>query len=305
MDGAGLSNAGANAINQVVYANSLFVGVGAGGTIITSSNGTTWTAQTSGTANALNVVAYNGSSLWVAAGASGTLLSSSNTTSWTSRTSNITGSIVALIYANSLWVAGGSTAGAALATSSNGTTWTGQSNIPASNSAVNSIIYANSLFVIGGASNTWAYSSSGTGSWTTFTPGGNCVVNGLIYADSIFVGVPSTASGFITSSSGTSWTLQSQLRHFHRDLLRQQHLRRGWAGWRHGDVDQWHRLDQHDAWDIGCARGRFLRRASMAGDRRRVGRRPDIDQPDDLANQASGVTYSAELHRLVTARSTG
>jgi hypothetical protein len=35
----------------VTYGNGLFVAVGDGGTILTSPDGVTWTAQTSGTSN--------------------------------------------------------------------------------------------------------------------------------------------------------------------------------------------------------------------------------------------------------------
>ena len=67
--------------------SGLFIAVGASGTLLTSSDGTTWTAQTSGTSNNLRAVAYDGSSTLVAVGFSGTILTSSDGTTWTSRTS--------------------------------------------------------------------------------------------------------------------------------------------------------------------------------------------------------------------------
>ena len=66
--------------------NPLFIAVGDNGTIITSSDGTTWTARTSGTTEYLRGGAYGNSTL-VVVGASGTILTSSDGTTWTSRTS--------------------------------------------------------------------------------------------------------------------------------------------------------------------------------------------------------------------------
>ena len=66
--------------------SKLFIAVGAQGTLLTSSDGESWTAQTSGTSNNLRAVAYGNSTL-VTVGSSGTILTSSDGTSWTSRTS--------------------------------------------------------------------------------------------------------------------------------------------------------------------------------------------------------------------------
>ena len=60
--------------------------VGNSGTILTSSDGTTWTSRTSGTTNDLWGDHY-GNRIFVAVGDSGTILSSSDGTTWTSRTS--------------------------------------------------------------------------------------------------------------------------------------------------------------------------------------------------------------------------
>ena len=57
----------------------LFVAVGDNGTILTSSDGTTWTSRTSGTTEKLRGGAYGNSTL-VVVGASGTILTSSDGT---------------------------------------------------------------------------------------------------------------------------------------------------------------------------------------------------------------------------------
>ena len=50
--------AGSNTFYGVAYGNGIFVAVGAGGTIYTSPDATTWTLRTSGIANTLNGVTY-------------------------------------------------------------------------------------------------------------------------------------------------------------------------------------------------------------------------------------------------------
>ena len=59
--------------------SGLFVVVGDNGTILTSSDGTTWTSRTSGTSNGLYNIFY-GNSTFVAVGHSGTILTSSDGT---------------------------------------------------------------------------------------------------------------------------------------------------------------------------------------------------------------------------------
>ena len=46
-------------LNGISYGNELYVVVGASGTIITSSDGTSWTERTSGTTNQLNAVTFS------------------------------------------------------------------------------------------------------------------------------------------------------------------------------------------------------------------------------------------------------
>ena len=63
-----------------------FVGVGDTGTIITSSDGSSWTSRTSGTTHNLRGINYVNST-FMAVGESGTILTSSDGITWTSRTS--------------------------------------------------------------------------------------------------------------------------------------------------------------------------------------------------------------------------
>ena len=99
----------------------LYVAVGHNGTILTSSDGTTWTSRTSGVTENLYGVTY-ANSTFVIMGTSGTILTSSDGTTWTSRTSGTTIRLHRVTYGNGTFVTVGLTG--TILTSSDGTTWT-------------------------------------------------------------------------------------------------------------------------------------------------------------------------------------
>ena len=70
----------------------LFVSVGDNGTILTSSDGTSWDNRTSGTSERLMGVTY-GNGLSVTVGDNGTILTSTDGTSWTLRASGTTNTL--------------------------------------------------------------------------------------------------------------------------------------------------------------------------------------------------------------------
>ena len=67
--------------NGYTTSSGLFVAVGVNGTILTSDNGTEWTARTSGTTENLNRVAY-GDGRYIAVGENATYKYSDNASSW-------------------------------------------------------------------------------------------------------------------------------------------------------------------------------------------------------------------------------
>ena len=109
---------------------TLYVSVGVNGTILTSSDGTTWTSRTSGTSNNLVGVTY-ANSTFVVMGGSGTILTSSDGTTWTSRTSGTTEGLYEGTYGNSTFVVVGDNAtsiGTKLTTTYR-TTWTSRTTV--------------------------------------------------------------------------------------------------------------------------------------------------------------------------------
>lgn len=154
----------ANLLKAVAWNGSLFVAVGNGGTVITSPDGITWTTRTSGTANLLQAVAWNGS-LFVAVGATGTIITSSNGISWTTRTSGTTNLLSGIAWSGSVWAAVGDTG--TVLTSPDGITWTVQTAI--TSQALFSVTWNGaSLFVTGGGTGSIFTSPNGV-TWTQRT----------------------------------------------------------------------------------------------------------------------------------------
>ena len=118
------SGFGTSSVYSITFNGSLFVAVGAAGKISTSTDGTVWTARTSGTPSQLNSVCF-GNGLFVAVGLSGAIRTSPDGITWTSRTSNFgVDSIECVIYnsTKNVFIASG-TAGKVIV-SSDGITWT-------------------------------------------------------------------------------------------------------------------------------------------------------------------------------------
>ena len=80
-----------------------FVSVGNSGTILTSSDGISWTKRTSGTSKYLRGVTY-GNGLFVTGGFFGTILTSPDGITWTERTSGIFRNLYGVTYGNGIFV---------------------------------------------------------------------------------------------------------------------------------------------------------------------------------------------------------
>ena len=83
--------------NKKDKTEGLFVTVGHSGTILTSSDGTSWTERTSGTSDYLYGVIY-GNGLFVSVGEEGIILTSSDGTNWTKRTSGTSDGLTGVTY---------------------------------------------------------------------------------------------------------------------------------------------------------------------------------------------------------------
>jgi len=149
----------------VAYGSGKFVVVGAGGTILTSSDGILWTARTSGTTKLLRGVIFAGGQ-FVAVGNEGTVLTSPDGIAWTARFSgppggsgtNLTQDLYGVAYSGSLCLVSGSLG--TIITSADGITWLTQ------NSGVTveltGVAYGNGRFMAVGDSGVVRESTNGT-----------------------------------------------------------------------------------------------------------------------------------------------
>jgi hypothetical protein len=150
-------------INTITYGNNTFVYATDNGIIATSSNGVTWTKQTSGTDSGINAVVY-ANNTFVYAGRGGVLATSPNAATWTARTSGTVSNINALIYANNTFVYAADEG--ALATSPDAITWTTRTSGTSNN--INELSYVNGIFVYGGSGGVLATSPDAI-TWTQRT----------------------------------------------------------------------------------------------------------------------------------------
>lgn len=164
---------GTETVVTLAYGNSLYVAGCTGGLLVTSSNGTAWTSQTSpfsGTST-VNKIIWDGSGLFIAVGDAGEMATSTNGTTWTGRTSSFgTTPIRGVCYNGSnLYVCVGDAG--KMASSANGTTsWSQVSTTTpfTGSSAIQFIEYGNSDYLAGDDGGILAWSTNST-SWTEET----------------------------------------------------------------------------------------------------------------------------------------
>ena len=102
----GETNAYVLGVLGVAYGNGIFVAVGGEGMIFTSTNGTDWTTNNSGTSGELDGVAYGGGTFLVT-GVAGTLLTSTNGADWVSRNSGTVNELYGAAFAQDTFIAVG------------------------------------------------------------------------------------------------------------------------------------------------------------------------------------------------------
>ena len=92
-----------NELRAIVYANGMFVAVGASGNIVTSTDGITWTKQTSPVSEYFYTITY-GKGMFIVAGSSGTIVTSTDGITWTKQTSPVSGRFTTVVYGNGMFV---------------------------------------------------------------------------------------------------------------------------------------------------------------------------------------------------------
>ncbi|MEO6003572.1 MAG: FG-GAP-like repeat-containing protein [Opitutus sp.] len=191
------------ALTAVIFNSSphLFVAVGSGGLIVTSPDGSTWTARSAGSANYRSVAYGNG--LFVAVSSTTTVATSADGITWSTNTSG-TANSNAIGFGNGVFVAVGNTG--AIRTSTNGTSWLSPTSGTANQ--LNGVAWVNSQYVAVGNNSTITTSPDGA-TWTvqTSTPNTSTTLRAIAYGNGEYaaVGVVGTLPAVFTSDNGTRW----------------------------------------------------------------------------------------------------
>ena len=176
---------------------------GGSGTILTSSNGTTWDSRISGTTNNLSGVTF-GNSTFVTLGDNGTILTSSDGNSWTKRTSGTSEHLYEVTYGDGLFVVVGENS--TIITSSDGTTWTERDGLRskwAIPKYLKGVSYRKKLFVAVGRNGLILNSPDGT-TWKERKSGTKYNLVGITYTNGLFVSVGKNGQ-IVTSFDGNWW----------------------------------------------------------------------------------------------------
>lgn len=197
------SGTGVGSLEAVTWASveQLFVGVGDGGAIVTSPDGTSWTQQLSPTPANLHGVAAGGGRI-VAVGDSGTILTSSTGgISWTQQASGTGATLFGVGFGNGVFLAVG--AGGTFVTSTDlGATW-----VPG-NTGLSNDLYATAFgagnWVAVGADGALLVSADGGAIWQVVGVSVLPNLNDVIFTQGIFV-VVGDEGVILTSPDGSDY----------------------------------------------------------------------------------------------------
>jgi hypothetical protein len=202
---------------DVAYGNGLYVAVGVGGALVTSTNAITWTLPTSPTSTQLEAVTY-GNGLFYIVGQNGANFSSTNGVTWTARSglaAATASDALATVYGNGLYVL--TLTNGQLRTSTNLDTWTTITR--SSSSVIYAFTYGNGKFFGAGLNGILATSTNGT-TWVEQGLGGTFDVNNSVgqvsYSNGLFVAISNGGEVFTCldstmTSGGVSGSILTDL----------------------------------------------------------------------------------------------
>lgn len=212
------TNTEGNGIIDFAISGSLLLGCGFFGTVVYTTDGTTWSAARGGNINMFISDIIYANSIFVATaknasgngpGTSGAIYSSTDGETWTARVTGISSGANGVCWSGSQFVV--MLASGSIYTSSNGTTWASAStNLSTTSRYYGSIAFGNSVYVTvvnNGTNNEWYYSSNAT-SWTSATMPSvrTTTFNRVRFSNGYFIGMRSSSTPFVYSTNGSSLT---------------------------------------------------------------------------------------------------
>lgn len=196
--------------NQNIYgaaASATKIVVGAGNTLLTSTNGgSSWTALSLPVGSARSLV-YDGTQ-FVGGSFNGAIITSSDAATWTLQQNalQVTRGFRDVVYGAGIFGAVSQNA-ATVASSLDGISWESESNILGSNAALNGVTYGNGLFVAVGSNAIFTVVPP-DGDWVNRTPSGSFTLNGVAYGGGAYVAVGNAGVAY-RSVDGIAWNTVS------------------------------------------------------------------------------------------------
>lgn len=192
-------------LNAVAVSTGGYVAVGSAGTVVFSADGLTWTAQTSGTTNNLYAVVSTGTG-YVAVGAAGTIITSVDGKVWVGALSGTTKDLYAISFSGTRYVAVG--AAGTIIGSADSITWAAATttNTQDLRGIIAGLKGTTLQYAAVGAAGLVLTSADGL-TWTVGTPISANNFTSIAYG-SQFVAV-GNAGSIYTSADALTWTRQN------------------------------------------------------------------------------------------------
>lgn len=203
------SNFGSNDIRATTYGNGIWVAGGANGQMRKSTNGITWTTQTSFANTLINKIAY-GNGIWVVGTGNGKYVrTSTDTITWNTVNTTIEGNFISgIAYGNGMWL---TLTQASVSRSTDTITWVTVTT-PLYSFGGASISYANSIWLIAGYFGQLLRSTD-TITWITANPNTSNHLTALSYGNGLWIAVGGQNSVFPTpirtSTDTITWVTQT------------------------------------------------------------------------------------------------
>ena len=204
-------NFGAVFVQDTIWDNDRFVAVGTGGTLRTSTDGLTWTAQTVPTSTTdLNRVLFNkwavgerGVPEYIVVGDSGVILTSNNTINWYVKTTPTSEDLRGVAYDGTTYVVVGDNG--TVITSQNGNTWVSQTTGTTEN--LNDIIYNDDYdaFIAIGNNGVILRSTDSGVTWTALESGTDETIRGISWHEGVMVAMTLKMQVLISDDGGDTW----------------------------------------------------------------------------------------------------
>ncbi len=191
-------------VNEIVFAQGLFVAICTSGKIYTSPDALSWTERASSSTEPLFEATF-GNGTFVVSTATGQLMTSTDGVTWTAPAPSPFANTWLLRFANGKFFLGDSAGG--LATSTNGTDWTLSTSGVTTH--LTDLAYSDGNYIIVGAAGAILTSTDGA-TWVTRPSGTTANLGAVAHLNGVWVATANNANTILSSTNnGATWTLRS------------------------------------------------------------------------------------------------